>query len=82
MQRPQADRQVLERYGRRARIYEVHGDLLFAGAESVVREIAEAGEDLELLVLDVRRIGDVSDVARRLLVTCAPACSSGAVAPR
>ena len=59
MQRPQADREVLEVYGRRARIYEVHGDLLFSGAESVVREIASAGEDLELLVLDVRRIGDV-----------------------
>ena len=69
MQRPQADRQVLEAYGRRARIYEVHGDLLFAGAESVVRAIAEAGDDLELLVLDVRRIGDVSEVARRLLVS-------------
>ena len=67
MQRPQADREVLEVYGRRARIYEVHGDLLFSGAESVVREIARAGDDLELLVLDVRRIGDVSDVARRLL---------------
>ena len=69
MQRPQADRDVLEVYGRRARIYEVHGDLLFSGAESVVREIAEAGDDLELLVLDVRRIGDVSDVARRLLAS-------------
>ena len=69
MQRPPADRQVLERYGRRARIYEVHGDLLFAGAESVVREIANAGGDLELLVLDVRRMGEVSDIARRLLVS-------------
>ncbi len=69
MQRPQADRDVLERHGRHARIYEVHGDLLFAGAESVVREIAKAGEDLELLVLDVRRIGDVAEVARRLLAS-------------
>jgi len=69
MQRPPADREVLEVYGRRARIYEVHGDLLFSGAESVVREIARAGDDLELLVLDVRRIGDVSDVARRLLAS-------------
>ena len=40
MQRPQADRDVLEVYGRHARIYEVHGDLLFAGAESVVRAIS------------------------------------------
>jgi len=69
LQRPQADRDVLAEYGSRARIYEVHGDLLFSGAESVVRQIAAAGEDLELLVLDVRRIGNVSDVARRLLVS-------------
>ncbi|HYI35699.1 MAG TPA: glutaminase A [Thermoleophilaceae bacterium] len=69
MQRPQADREVLEVHGRHARIYEVHGDLLFAGAESVVRAIAETADDLELLVLDVRRIGDVSEVAQRLLVS-------------
>jgi glutaminase len=69
LQRPQADREVLQRHGRRARIYEIHGDLLFSGAESVVRQIAGAGGELELLVLDVRRIGNVSDVARRMLVS-------------
>ncbi len=69
MQRPQADRDVLERHGRRARIYEVQGDLLFSGAESVVREIAKAGEELELLVLDVRRTRDVAEVALRLLAS-------------
>jgi glutaminase len=67
LQRPQEDRRVLEEHGRAARIYELHGDLLFAGAESVVREITQAADDLELVALDVRRINDVAEVSRRLL---------------
>jgi glutaminase len=69
VQRPEADRRVLEQHGRRARIVEVQGDLLFAGVESVVREISRAAEDdVELLVVDVRRITEVADVSRRLLL--------------
>ena len=45
---------VLLQYGRRARVYELHGDLLFAGAESVIREITDKADDLDLIVLDVR----------------------------
>jgi glutaminase len=67
LQRPQEDRRVLEQHGRAARIYELHGDLLFAGAESAVREITQAADDLELVALDLRRINDVADVSRRLL---------------
>lgn len=67
LQRPEADRRVLEEHGRKARIYELHGDLLFAGAESVVRELCTAGEGLEFIVLDVRRISDVAQVSLRLL---------------
>ena len=68
LQRPEADRALLEQHGRKARIYEAHGDLLFAGAESVVREICEVGPDIELLALDVRRVSEVADVSRGLLV--------------
>jgi len=67
LQRPQEERLVLEQHGRGARIYELHGDLLFAGAESVVREITEAADGLELVALDLRRITDVPEVSRRLL---------------
>ncbi len=65
--RPEAHRRLLEEFGRGARIYESHGDLLFAGVESVVREISEACHGLELVVLDVRRVGEVAEVSRRLL---------------
>jgi len=67
LQRPQEDRRVLEQHGRGARIYELICDLLFSGAESVVREITEAADDLELVALDLRRIKIVAEVSRRLL---------------
>jgi glutaminase len=65
--RPEADRRLLDEYGHKARIYETHGDLLFGGVESVVREISEASDGLDLVVLDVRRVGEISAISRRLL---------------
>ncbi|WP_211241775.1 glutaminase A [Patulibacter minatonensis] len=61
------EEEVLREHGRRARIYALHGDLRFAGAETVVREIARRSDDLELLVLDLRRVDEVASVARRML---------------
>ncbi|MGH3366323.1 MAG: glutaminase A [Nocardioidaceae bacterium] len=65
--RPEADRRLLDEFGRKARIYEAHGDLLFAGAESVVREISEACPGLDVVVLDISPVGEVVEVSRRLL---------------
>ena len=59
---------VLLEYGRRARVYELHGDLLFAGAESVIREITARAGDLDKIVLDVRGIDETTDISRRLLL--------------
>ncbi|MCX5042551.1 glutaminase A [Aldersonia sp. NBC_00410] len=61
------ERAVLDRHGSRARVYELHGDLLFAGTEIAVREITAQSDNLDALVLDVRRVDDVSAVAHRLL---------------
>lgn len=67
--RPESDRAILEEHGGNARVYELHGDLLFAGAESVVREMSHAADaGLEFIIADLRRIDDVADIARRLLV--------------
>ncbi len=67
--RPSADRAVLGRIGRRARVYELHGDLLFAGAESAVRAMAhDAAAGLEFIVADVRGVDEVADISRRILV--------------
>ncbi|GAB0107992.1 glutaminase A [Nocardia sp. JMUB6875] len=58
---------VLREFGDRARIFELHGDLLFAGAESTVRTVEDAAHELEALVLDLREVGDVSPIAIRML---------------
>lgn len=65
--RGSAERAALEKFGRRARVYELHGDLLFAGAETAVREISEQSDELEAVVVDIRRVDDVSGIARRML---------------
>lgn len=67
LQRPEDDRRLLEEHGEKARIYELHGDLLFAGAESVVREVTAGGDELDLLAIDVRRLRDASDIAIEML---------------
>lgn len=67
-ERSPAAARVLHEHGHRARVYELQGDLLFAGAESVVRRAEAAGPHLDLLVLDVRRVDEVSGVAWRMLV--------------
>ena len=59
---------VLLEFGRRARVYELHGDLLFAGAESVIREITSRAGDLDVTVLDIRGVDETAEVSRRLLL--------------
>ncbi|MFF0814002.1 glutaminase A [Rhodococcus sp. NPDC003318] len=65
--RTDSERATLDLVGDRARIYELHGDLLFAGAESAVRAVGERAADLEAVVVDLRRVDEVGDVARRML---------------
>lgn len=49
------------------RVYEVHGDLLFAGAERVVRTATAQREHFSAAILDVSRADDINDAARALL---------------
>ncbi|KIS25573.1 cyclic nucleotide-binding protein [Arthrobacter sp. SPG23] len=58
---------ILRAHGHRARVIELNGDLLFAGTESMVRELSSLDDDVELVVLDLRRTDQVSEVALRLL---------------
>ncbi|WP_099042173.1 glutaminase A [Mycobacterium neglectum] len=49
------------------RVYELHGDLLFAGAEQVLRTIEIERDDYDVAVLEVSRIDDINDAARSML---------------
>ncbi|MDJ0361512.1 glutaminase A [Rhodococcus sp. H29-C3] len=64
--RSDVEQDALAEFGIRARVYELHGDLLFSGAETAVREIGNLDDKLDALVIDVRGVGEVSDVARNM----------------
>jgi glutaminase len=58
---------LLRDHGYRAMVIELNGDLLFAGTESMVRELSGLNDDVEFVVLDLRRVDEVADVSLRLL---------------
>jgi glutaminase len=51
----------------RVRVYELHGDLLFAGTEQVLRRVDREKDDFDVAILDVRRVDTINDAARGLL---------------
>lgn len=59
--------EVLAEHGHRAMVFELSGDMFFAGTESVVRAVTELDEQVSFIVLDVRRLDDVSQVALTML---------------
>ncbi|TKV56419.1 glutaminase A [Nakamurella flava] len=65
--RTPAEQRALLTFGRRARVFELHGDLLFAGVESVIREITAELDELDVIVLDLRNVAETAEVTRRLM---------------
>jgi glutaminase len=61
------EQDLLNEYGSCARVYALHGDLLFAGVESVIREVTERAPELEVIVLDISRVSEIAEVARSML---------------
>jgi glutaminase len=49
------------------RVYEMHGDLMFAGAEKVLRTADHDREQFAVAILDVTRVDTIDDPARALL---------------
>jgi glutaminase len=49
------------------RVYETHGDLLFSGAEQVLRTVDRERDSFDVAILDVSRVDDIDDAARALL---------------
>ncbi|MEX1141574.1 MAG: glutaminase A [Thermoleophilaceae bacterium] len=66
--RAPAEQELLSEHGASARVFELHGDLLFAGAEAVVRQLSEQAPDLDAVVLDVSRVAEAADIARQMLL--------------
>jgi glutaminase len=51
----------------KVRVYEAHGDLLFSGAEQVLRTVDRDRDAFDAVILDVSRVDDIDDAARALL---------------
>lgn len=48
------------------RIFELHGDLLFAGAEQVLRRVERERDAFDVAILELSRVDDIDDAARRM----------------
>jgi len=80
------EQELLNEWGACARVYALHGDVRFAGAEAVVREFTERADELEVLVLDISRVSEIAVVARTLVAASRQAleergCALGLVDP-
>jgi glutaminase len=49
------------------RVYETHGDLLFCGAEQVIRTVERDRDNFDAAILDVSRVDEIDEAARTLL---------------
>ena len=64
--RTEAERRVLSEEGRRARVFELHGDLAFSAIESAVAQVVECSA--EQPILDLTRVTAIDDAAAVMLL--------------
>ena len=56
--------EVLQKHSRRALVFDLTGDLFFAGTETVVRELSSLDDDTEFVVMDMRDVDEVGELYR------------------
>ncbi len=78
--RPQGQCDLLEWVGRRALVQVLHGDLVFAAMESVIRDIFERGEEIEIAVIDLTEVTEMDLAAGRLLAALGTSLAEGGTA--
>lgn len=61
------EQEVLDSVSDRCHVYELHGDLLFSGAETVVRSIVD--DDPELVIIDFTHVNDIAEVSRQTFLS-------------
>jgi glutaminase len=66
--RPPAQATLLAEAGSRARVHVLHGDLVFAAMESVVRGVVEECAEIDLAVIDLSEVTEMDDAAARMLL--------------
>ncbi len=66
--RSAAERESLQERGGRVRIYELQGDLTFAGIEPAVWQIVDRSPELEVAILDLKRVSAIDEAATQILL--------------
>ncbi len=65
--RPQDQCDLLDWVGKRALVHVLHGDLVFAAMESVIRDIVERAKEIEIAVIDLTEVTEMDLAAARML---------------
>ncbi|HEX3241320.1 MAG TPA: glutaminase A [Solirubrobacterales bacterium] len=65
--RPQGQCDLLDWVGKRGLVHVLHGDLVFAAMESVIRDIVEQVEEIEIAVIDLTEVTEMDIAAARML---------------
>lgn len=65
---PPFTRQRLRAARNRIRVFELQGDLTFAGVETAVRRMEEEMGDLDVIIVDISRVSSIDPVARTVLL--------------
>ncbi len=66
--RVDSEREALDAHGNEAIIYQLQGELSFAGTEAIVRRLVSGAPELNRFVLDFGRVTDVDPSSARLLL--------------
>jgi glutaminase len=74
--RPPGENALLDAHGARATVYELQGDLRFPTIEPVLREVFDAGETLQFVMLDFKRVAHADTAATRMLARMIESCAA------
>lgn len=66
--RSESERDLLDHHGRRVKVFELQGDLGFAGIESIVRRLVKAREGVDHAVIDLKRVTHVDESSLTILL--------------
>jgi len=66
--RNEAERRVLDETGHRATIYDLQGDLSFAATEQLIRGVVAGSNEIDWVVLDLRRVTRIDDCVAPMLL--------------
>jgi glutaminase len=66
--RGEQDREILDRVGTRAKVYELQGDLVFSAVEVTVRRIVDVNDTSDIAVIDFKRVTHIEESSAQILL--------------